>query len=77
MRVLHELKFGFKEDGNFVVEKIKLKRWEQISWQLDGGCRINFSIDVANGADADFFSEFDGDRGSPQVPTGCRFLWFR
>jgi hypothetical protein len=50
---------------------------EQISWQLDGGCRINFSIDGANGADADFFSEVDGDQGSPEVATGCRYLWFR
>jgi hypothetical protein len=50
---------------------------EQISWQLDGGCRINFSIDGANGADADFFSEVDGDQGNPEVATGCRYLWFR
>jgi hypothetical protein len=37
---------------------------EQISWQLDGGCRINFSIDGANGADADFFSEVDEIKGA-------------
>jgi hypothetical protein len=39
MRIRHEVKFEFKEDWNFVVEKIKLKWWNRShgNWTVDAG----------------------------------------